>query len=345
MKTHYFRPGVLPVTLALLLGAAFAPAASAYTLDRKISLPGDSGWDYFTADSSARRLYATHGDRVQVLNLDTLASVGEIASLASVHGVALAPDLGRGFISNGKSATITVFDLKTLAVLATWPAGGVKPDAILYDAATHQVCSFNGGSDNVTIFDATTGKLAGTIALGGAPEFAASDGLGQVFVNIEDHDETVRFNTRTLAVTARWPLAPAQTPSALAYDSTHHRLFVGCRSQQLVVLDSDTGKVIAQLPIGSGVDAASYLPSRALVFVSNGDGTLNIFHQDDPDHYAAVETVHTAKGARTHAVDAGTGRVFLGSAQYVSAPLPASGQPRARPTLEPGSFRVLVLKP
>ncbi len=346
MNIPAFTRRFLPVLLGLVLCTGFTSVSFAgYAAAREISLPGDGGWDYLAADAAARRLYITHGDRVQVLDLDTFALVGEIAPLSGIHGVAIAAELGRGFISNGKSATITVFDLKTLHVLATWPAGGKKPDAILYDAATKRVCSFNGGSDNVTVFDAATGQLLGTIALGGGPEFPAADDTGQVFVNIEDQNEIVRFDLHTLAVTAHWPLAPAEGPSAMAFDATHHRLFSGCRSQQLVVLNSDTGAVVARLPIGKGVDAASYLPAKGLVLVSNGDGTLNIVHQTDADHYTAVETVNTAPGARTHAVDDATGRVFLGSAHYLPAPAPAPGQPRPRPAIESGSFRVLVFQP
>ena len=346
MKIAPASPRFLPALVLATLVLAFAPAVFAgYTAGQKISLPGDSSWDYLAAESGARRLYVTHGDRVQVLNLDTFAVVGEIAPLAGVHGVAVAPELGRGFISNGKNSTLTVFDLKTLAVLGTWPAGGKKPDAILYDAATKRVCSFNGGSDNATVFDAATGQLAGTIALGGGPEFAAADGTGQVFVNIEDNDETVRFDARSLAVTAHWPLGSAHGPSALAFDAAHRRLFIGCRSQHLVVLNADTGAVVASLPIGKGVDAVSYFAAKGLVFASNGDGTLNIFHQTDADHYTAVETVTTAPGARTHAVDSSTGRVFLASAHYGPPPQPAPGQARTRAPIEPGSFRVLVFQP
>lgn len=342
MKIH---PNLLRFLL-ISLGVALSPRASAGDASgTKIALQGDSGWDYLATDAAARRLYVTHGDRVQVVDLDTLGSVGEIAPLAGVHGVALAPELGQGFITNGKTAIITVFDLKTLAVLASWPANGKNPDAILYDSATRRLCSFNGGSDNATVFEAATGKLAGTIALGGAPEFAAGDGTGLVFVNIEDRDETVRFDARSLAITALWPLAPARTPSALAFDPVHRRLFVGCRSQQLVVLNADTGAIVALLPIGKGVDAVSYFPAKGLVFASNGDGTLNVFRQTDPDHYTALETVQTAPGARTHAVDVNTGRVFLSSAQYGPAPETAPGKPRARPPIVPGSFRVLVFQP
>ena len=332
------------LALSIVLGAILVPATvSGYSLQKKISLPGDGGWDYLTADAS--RIYLTHGDRVQVLNLDTLTPAGEIMPLAGVHGIALAPGLGRGFISNGKSAAITVFNLQTLAVLGEWPAGGKKPDAILFDPATQRVCSFNGGSDNVTVFDAASGKLAGTIALGGTPEFAASEGTGMIFVNLEDKDETVRFDARSLAITARWPLAPARGPSALAFDALHHRLFVGCRSQRLVVLNSDTGAIVASLPIGAGVDAASYLPAQSLVLVSNGDGTINIFHQTDADHYTAVETLVTLPGARTHTLESSTGRIFVPSAIYGPAPKTAPGQPRVRPAMVPGSFSILVYQP
>ena len=342
MRSLPFRPRFL----SLALCAIFVPLASAgYTPRGSIALPGDGGWDYLATDAGARRLYVTHGDRVQVIDLDRLAAAGEIASLAGAHGVALVPELGRGFISNGKTSSITVFDLKTLAIVGQWPAGGKKPDAILYDPATKRLCSFNGESADATIFDAATGKLAGTVALGGTPEFAASDGTGQVYVNIEDRGETVRFDARTLAITARWPLAPAHTPTALAFDPAHRRLFAGCRSGSLVVLNADTGAIVAALPIGAGVDAVSLLPGKALVFVSNSDGSLNIFHQADPDHYTAVDNVHTALGARTHAVDPVTGRVLLSSARFLPAPKSVPGQRPARPAIEPGSFRGLVFQP
>ena len=183
-----------------------------------------------------------------MLDLDTLALVGEIGPGAGVHGVALAPELGRGFVSNGQDATITVFDLATRAILGRWPTGGKKPDAILYDPASRRLFSFNGETDNATAFDAATGRIVGSVALGGAPEFAVSDEAGGIYVNIEDRGETVRFDARTLAITARWPLAPAHTPTGLALDREHRRLFVGCRSQQLVVLQAETGAVIASLP-------------------------------------------------------------------------------------------------
>jgi DNA-binding beta-propeller fold protein YncE len=335
----------LPLLIALL-GAGLLTAVSASpAAAEKILLPGDGGWDYLSVNAEARRLYVTHGDRVNVVNLDTNTAVGEVAPLSGAHGVALAPELGRGFISNGKTGFITVFDLKTLAILALWQTGGNKPDAVLYDPATRQLFSFNGESENATVFDAVTGALAGTVKLGGGPEFAATDAAGHVFVNIEDKDETLRLDARSLAVTARWPLAYAHAPSALAIDRAHHRLFVGCRSQTLVVLNSDTGAIVATLPIGKGVDAATYDPVRALVRVSNGDGTLNIFHQADADHYTLVETVATAPGARTHAVDLKTGRVFLASAQFEAAPPAAPGQPKARPAIKPGTFGVLVVQP
>ncbi len=343
MKKPFLLSRAAWCALALILGACLDPLAAraaGYTLVKKIPLPGDGGWDYLAADTSW--LFVTHGDRVQVIDLVNLEPAREITPLAGVHGVALAPGLGRGFISNGKTDVITVFDLRKLTIRGQWPAGGKKPDAILFDPATQRVCSFNGGSDNVTVFNAATGQLLGTLALGGKPEFAASDGTGQVFVNIEDKGETVRFDARTLAITARWALAPAHTPTALAYDVTHHRLLVGCRSQHLVVLNSDTGSIVATLPIGAGVDAVSYLPGRGLVVVSNSDGTLNIIKQTDADHYALVETVTTVPGARTHAVDGASGRIFVSSAQFEPAPPAAPGQPQARPAVVPGSFSVFV---
>ena len=329
--------------VALLLGASLLQADPAPA--SKIPLSGNGGWDYLAVDAPARRLYVTHGDRVQVVDLTTLQPAGEIGALNGVHGVAVAPELGRGFISDGKANAVVVFDLASLRVLARWPVTGEKPDAVLYERATRQVFAFNGESGNATVFDAATGRVNGTIALGGAPEFPASDGTGQVFVNLEDRAETVRLDARTRTVTQHWPLAPAQTPSALALDAAHHRLFAGCRSQQLVVLNAESGAVVAVLPIGRGVDAASYDAGRGLVYVSNSDGTLNVFRQVDADHYNAVRTIATAPGARTHAIDPVTGRIFVSSADYLPATPPPPGQTRARREIKPGTFGVLVFQP
>jgi len=329
--------------LSIFLSAVCGPdgAGAEYKLVKEIQLPGDSGWDYLAVHDY--RLFVTHGDRVHVINLENLAPAGEIAPLAGVHGIAFAGQLGRGFISNGRTNVITVFDLRTLAVIGEWPAGGDNPDAILYEPESKRVCCFNGGSNNVTILEAATGKLVGTIALGGKPEFADGAGAGQVFVNIEDRNEIVRFDARTLAVTARWPLAPAHTPTALAFDHEDHRLFVGCRSKNLLVINSETGAIVASLTIGAGVDAVSYDPR--LVYVSNSDGTLNIFHQVDADHYKLVQTLATAPGARTHAIEKDSGRIFVSSAEFGPVPPAAAGQPRARPAIVPGSFKILVYQP
>ena len=329
--------------LFLPLVVSTAIAGPEYHVVARIPLPGNDGWDYMTADAAGRRLYVTHGTQVQVLDLDTQTVVGSVAPTAGAHGVALAPALGRGFISNGKTSTLTVFDLKTLAVVATLPATGKKPDAVLYDSFSKRVFACNGETANASVFDAVTGRVVGTIALGGSPEFAISDGAGQIFINLEDRNEVVRCDARSLQVTARWPLAPGETPTALALDPVGHRLLAGCRNRHLVVLHAGTGTVVDVLPIGSGVDAVVVDPARGLAFAANGDGTLTVLQRGNTGHYAVIGTVPTQAGARTLARDERTGRLYLPCARLRPAPPAAAVQTPARRTFEPDSFAVLVV--
>jgi len=300
-----------------------AAASGGYHIMQKVSLGGPQRWDYVAVDASARRVYVTHLTQVDVLDADSGAATGKIADLRGAHGVALDPATGRGFITNGEADSVTIFDLKTLKKIGDVPVGK-KPDAILYDPATQRVFAMNGESDNATAIDAATGKVVGTVALGGGPEFAVTDGAGHVFVNLEDENMTLRVDSRTLKVTDRWPLAPCSKPSSLAIDAAHHRLFAGCRSKVMAVVDSETGHVIATPPIGERVDATSFDPTTGLVFNSTGQGTLDVFHEDTPDKYTAVESVTTLPGARTSMVDPKTHRVFV-------------------PAMDSGSFVVLIL--
>jgi DNA-binding beta-propeller fold protein YncE len=346
-----------PLTLALAAGAACglyltlsappagaAPESSGYHMLPEIAVGGEGGWDYITVDPAARRVYVSHSTKVVVLDADKGSPVGEITDLSGVHGIALAPDLGRGFISNGRSATVTIFDLKKLTKLGEVKTGE-NPDAILFDPATHRVFAFNGRSGDATAFEAATGKVAGTIALGGKPEFATSDFKGTVYVNIEDKSEVVRIDPKKLTVTARWPLKPCEEPSGMAIDRKHHRLFVGCANKLMAILDAGSGKVITTEPIGEGVDANAFDPETGFAFSSNGggDGTLTVVHEDSPDKFHVVENVATRKGARTMALDEKTHSVFLPTAQFGPAPAPTAEQPRPRPTLLPNTFVVLHL--
>jgi YVTN family beta-propeller protein len=289
-------------------------ASGGYSVIKKIPIPGQGGWDYLTVDAAARRLYVSHGTQVEVLDIDALTVVGSVPKTPGVHGIALAPESGRGFVSNGQAATVTIFDLKTLKPIADVPTGQ-KPDAIIYDPATSRVFAFNGGSNSVTAIDAAAGKVAGTVDLGGGPEFAAADGKGYVFDNLEDESLVVKINARDLKVEQRWPTAPCASPSSMAIDRDNRRLFLGCRSKVMAVMDADTGKVITTLPIGDHVDATAFDTETKMIFNSNGEGTVTVIHQDGPDKYSVIETVKTAPRAKTMALDPKTHRLFLSTTE------------------------------
>jgi YVTN family beta-propeller protein len=289
-------------------------AAESYHITKKIPIAGQGSWDYLAVDEGARRLYVSHGTQVEVLDVDSGAIVGKIENTPGVHGIAIAPELGRGFVSNGQSSTVTIFDLKTLKTIAEVPVGK-KPDAIIYDPATSRVFAFNGDSNSATAIDAATGKVAGTIDLGGGPEFAVADGSGYVYNNVEDASLVLKINSRTLKVEQRWPTAPCSSPSSMAMDGANRRLFIGCRSKVMAVINADTGQVITTLPIGDHVDATAFDPDSRLVFNSNGEGTITVIHQDSPDKYSVVENVKTLPKAKTMALDPKTHRLFLSTAE------------------------------
>ncbi len=334
-----------PVAMVALgvASLSFAGPNASYEVVQKVAIGGEGGWDYLTVDSAARRLYVSRSTRVMVFDADTLALVGEIPDTAGVHGVALAPDLGRGFTSNGRASSITIFDLKTLKQLEEVKVTGENPDAILYDGTSKQVFAFNGRSANVTVVDGATGRVNATVALGGKPEFAVTDLQDRVYVNIEDKSEVVVLTARKPAVLQRWPLVPCEEPSGMAIDRQHGRLFVGCSNRMMAVVDTATGSVVATVPIGGGVDANAFDPARSLAFSSNGDGTLTVARQDSPDRYTVAQTVQTQRGARTMALDEKTHRIFLATADFGPPPSPTAEQPHPRPSLVPGSFTLLVV--
>lgn len=315
---------------------------SGYHVAKKIVLGGEGGWDYLTVDSKARRVYISRGTHVMVVDADTGAVVGDIPNTNGVHGIAIVPDLNKGFISDGRDANVTIFDLTTLKVLGTTPAGK-NPDAILYDPASKRVFTFNGSSKDATAIDAKTGTVAGTIPLGGKPEFAVADENGHVFVNIEDTSEIVRLDSNKLAVENRWKIAPGEEPSGLAIDRKHRRLFSVCSNKLMVVVNADDGKIVSTLPIGAGTDAASFDPETGYAFSSNGDGTLTVAHEDSPDKYSVIENVTTLRRARTMALDGKTHQVYTVSAEFGTAPAPTAEQPRPRPPMVPGTFTLLIL--
>ena len=306
--------------LVLLFGLFVAPtiAADGYKVTKKIPIPGQGGWDYLTVDESARRLYVSHGTRVNVLDVDSGEIVGSIPTVG-VHGIAVAPEFGRGFVSDGKASKVLIFDLKTIKVVQEVVVGK-NPDAIIYDPASSHVFAFNGGSNSATAINAADGKVAGTIDLGGGPEFAVADGQGFVFNNLEDQSLVLKIDSRKLKVEQRWPTAPCASPSSMAIDRPNRRLFIGCRSKVMAVMNADTGQVITTLPIGDHVDATAFDPDTRLIFNSNGEGTITVIRQETPGKYSIVESVKTLPRAKTMALDPKTHQLFLSteeSGQFV----------------------------
>jgi DNA-binding beta-propeller fold protein YncE len=341
MRKYLFR-SFLVLAVLVFSSAPLNAGASGYHVTKKIVLGGEGGWDYLTVDSKARRVYISRGTHVMVVDADSGAVVGDIPNTNGVHGIAIAADFDKGFISDGRDATVTIFDVKTLKVLGTAPTGK-NPDAIIYDPASKRVFAFNGSSKDATAIDAKTGTVAGTIPLGGKPEFAVADEKGHVFVNIEDKSEIVQFDSNKLAIENRWSIAPGEEPSGLAIDRKHRRLFSVCSNKLMVVVNADDGKVVTSLPIGGGTDAAGFDPETGYVFSSNGDGTLTVAHEDSPDKYSVVENVTTLRRARTMALDSKTHQIYTVSAEFGTAPAPTAEQPRPRPPMVPGTFTLLIL--
>jgi YVTN family beta-propeller protein len=332
----------LPVTLVLIFLATAIAADSGYHVLQTWKVGGEGGWDYLKVDGQSRRLYISRATRVLVMDVDSGKSVGEIPDTPGVHGVALAPEFGKGFASNGRDNTVTVFDLKDLKVLTKIKVGA-RPDAILYDPATKRVFTFNAGSQDATAVDAAKGEVVGSIPLGGKPEFAASDGKGTVFVNLEDKNQLFALDPEKLAVKERWDLPGCEEPSGLAMDQKHRRLFVGCGNKKMPIVDADSGKILTTLPIGDGVDATAFDDETGLAFASCGEGVLTVVREESPDKFSVVENVPTQKGARTMALDPNTHKVFTVTAKFGPPPAPTSDQPHPRPSLIPDTFIVLVV--
>lgn len=338
---HLLR--LLAVNLMLLLTAAATFAAdSEYHVIQTYKLGGEGGWDYLNLDSSSRRLYISRATHVIVMDADSGKVVGDIPDTPGVHGIALAQELGRGFISNGREGTVSIFDLNTLKLI-TKVTAGTNPDAILYDPATKRVFAFNGRSQDATAIDAAKGTVVGTIKLEGKPEFAASDGKGEIFVNIEDKSMIDAIDPNKLQVKASWPLAPCEEPSGLAIDRKNRRLFAGCDNKMMAVVNADTGKVIATPAIGEGVDANGFDSEKGLAFASCGDGHLTIVKEESPDKFTVLANVATQEGARTMALDEKTHNVFLVTAKFGPPPAPTPDNPHPRHSILPDTFVVLVV--
>lgn len=332
-------------TLAASSGQAQAAPAAGYHVVKTIPIGAEGGWDYITIDPSARRLYVSHATKMVVVDLDRDSVVGELADTPGIHGIAIAQELGRGFTSNGRDSSVTIFDLKSLAVLGRVKVTGANPDAIHFDAATKRVFTFNGRSANATALDAATGAVLGTIALAGKPEFAQTDGKGRLFVNIETEPGQIQvIDTRTLKLIATYTLTGCDEPTGLAYDRARDRLFSVCGNRVLVVSNPSSGAMVASVPIGPGVDAVSYDESERLLLASNGgDGTMTVIKQDGADGYTSLGNAKTRVGSRTMTIDPKSHRAYLATVQYGPTPAPTAEQPRPRAQVIPGSFAILVL--
>ena len=329
---------------ALVLPVAARAESPAYEVRTRIAVGGEGGWDLLAFDPAHHHLFVSRGTRVQVIDVDKDTLAGEIPNTPGVHGIALAPEFGHGFTTNGRDSSVTVFDIGTLAVVATVKLQARGPDAITYDAVSKRVFVMNGGSSSITAINAATNAIAGTVTLNGRPELAVADGKGRLFVNLEDSSAVVAVDTHTLAVLSTWPLAPGEEPTGLAMDLKNRRLFAGCHNKKLIVLDATSGKRIADLPIGEGVDGVAFDPGLARVLSSNGDGTLSVIQEDSADRYHALADIPTQRGARTLTLDEGTHRVYTVTAQYGETPPATPERPHPRPSLVPGTFVVLELE-
>ena len=329
------------IALAALLACAL-PASAAYHVVRHIAIGGTGGWDYPSVDSGTRHLFLSHGDRVEVIDVDTHKVVGAITGLSGVHGIAFAPDVKRGFISNGRTSMMTIFDLDKLTTIKEVKATGDNPDCIMYDPSSKHVWTFNGRGQNATVFD-TDGNVVATVPMGGKPEFAVSDGRGHIYVNIEDKSELAVIDAKANKIDKVYPLAPCEEPSGLAIDAGRDRVFSVCGNKTMAIVSEDTGKILGTAPIGGGVDGAAADPKRELAFSSNGaDGTITVVNAKDGK---VIETVPTARGARTIAIDEKTGHLFTPTAKFGEAPAPTAERPRSRPPIIEGSFEVIEVEP
>jgi DNA-binding beta-propeller fold protein YncE len=345
--TYFALCALLPMAkMARAADTSPLPAAN-YTVSRSFPLGGGGGWDYLALEASGARLFVSREDRVDVVETVSGKLAGTIQNTPGVHGIAFAPALMRGFTSNGRSNTVSVFELDTLHVIHEIPVSGKKPDAILYEPKRNYLITANGNSNNLSIIDAGTLQLAADVPLPGPPEFMATDGAGMVYVNIEtDPGKLVALDTKTLAVKGNWPLPGCSRPTGLALDLGHHRLFSVCENQVMAVTDAVSGRQIARVVIGRGPDAVAYDPDLGLVFSSNGmDGTLTVIHEDSPDEYSVIASVTTLVSARTMALDPATHKIYLAAARLGGTPPATEQQPHPRPSMVPDSFSILVAQP
>lgn len=341
MKKH-----TLAVAILFLLSAYSLPAQKTpeYKIVNKFHVDGDAGWDLLAKEEGTDRLFISHGTMVQVLDVKTGKVIGAIPDTKGVHGIALAPDLNKGFTSNGKDTSVTVFDLKTLSIITKLKVTGINPDVIMYDEFTHRIFCFNARSNNATVFDAKTNAVVETISFEGNPELAVSDGNGKIYVNLEDASKVVVVNANTLKVEKSWSIAPGEEPSGIALDNKTHRLFSVCGNKLMIVSDVESGKVTANLPIGDRVDGAAFDPETKRAYSSNGDGTLTVVQEINADKFVVLENFETQKGARTLALDAKTHHLYLPTAQYGEKPEATPENPKPRAKIKEGTFVILDIE-
>jgi len=334
-------------SVLLTLGAATAdtPPGPGYAIVSRIGLAGDGGWDCCEIDEASGRLFVSHETQVQVLDVATKKQVGVIPDTRGVHDIAFVREMNKAYVSNGKDTSVSVVDFKTLALLRKVHVTGIDPDGMTYDPFSRAVFAFNGKTENVTVIDSKTDKVVATIPLDGSPEFSAADGNGQLYVNIEDKNEVQVINTKSMKVEKQWPVAPAQKPCAMAMDYKNHRLFIGCRSKVMVVINAENGKLIASLPIGDHVDAAAFDPVKQRVFCSNGDGTVTVIQESANDGYRVMENIVTQKGSKTMALSQTSHHLYLPGADYDPAPAATAENPKPRAKVKSGSFVVLDIAP
>ena len=327
-----------------LLGLNGQNVFNGYKIVQQIHLEGDGFWDYLNADDATGMLYVSHGKMVHVVDMKTGKNVATITDVNGVHGIAIAPEFNKGFISNGADSNVTVFNTKDFSVIEKVAVTGKNPDAILYEPFTKSIITWNGRSSNATVIDAKTDKVIQTIALAGKPEAAVSDGKGKVFVNIEDKSEVCMINVKTWKVEQTWSVSPGEGPSGLALDIESHRLF-SATDKLMVILDAETGKVITTLPTGGRVDGAGFDPGLKRAYSSCGEGLLTVVQEENANSFKVLANVPTQAGTRTISVSAETHRVYLPTAEFGPAPEKTADNPRPRPPLKPGTFTVLVVEP
>jgi len=336
---------LLGMMCAVALQGAAGAAEAEYKFLNEIPIGGEGGWDILTIDSPGHRLYLSHASKVVVVDLASNAVAGEITDTPGVHAFVAVPELGRGFSSNGKEGKVSVVDLKTFQTISKIDVGE-NPDAMVYEPKRGEVYVFNHRGNSASVINAKSAKVVSTIALGGSPEFGVADSAaGRVYCNLEDKSDVVAIDTAAHEVVNHWPLAPGEEPTGLALDAAHHRLFAACHNKMMVMLDTESGKVIATAPIGAGVDGCVFDDATQLAFASCGEGVTTIAKAETPDKLSVVQTLKTERGARTMALDPATHRIYLPSAQFQPPPSPSPGATAGRPTIVPNSLKLLVYGP